>query len=135
MPSILGPHGLRFAKARGPRWAVIGTVRSNEDLGDYEDSAELAERRADQYRELGYYQVQVYPPVGSVDLHALGEARRKAKEEYEEANAILRAGVLRALEEGRAEAEVARTAGVDRQTVRSWAGKGPSRVEVEERVK
>jgi DNA-directed RNA polymerase specialized sigma24 family protein len=124
MSSILGPKGLEFAKARGPRWAVIGRVRSNEDVGDYEDTAELAERRAEKYRELGYYQVQVYPAVGSVDLRTLGEARRNAKEAYDEATAILRAGVLRALEENRSEAEIARTAGVDRMTVRSWAGKG-----------
>lgn len=134
MPSILGPKGLEFVKARGPRWAVIGSVRRNEDIGDYEDTAELAERRADQFRDLGYYQVQVYPPVGSVDLRALGEARRKAREAYEEANAVLRAGVLRALEEGRSEVEIASTAGVDRMTVRAWAGKGPSRAQAEARV-
>jgi predicted transcriptional regulator len=32
--------------------------------------------------------------------------------------------VLRAAEHGRAEAEIARSAGVDRQTVRAWLGKG-----------
>lgn len=65
----------------------------------------------------------VDPPVGSIDLAKLGRERMDAKRAFEEKTAILRAGVLRALGEGRAEAEVARTAGVDRMTVRKWAGK------------
>jgi hypothetical protein len=58
-----------------------------------------------------------------MDLAKLGQERRDAQRALDEKTAILKAAVLRALEKGRAEAEVARTAGVDRMTVRKWAGK------------
>ncbi|MGK5737231.1 hypothetical protein [Micromonospora sp. URMC 103] len=110
---------------RGPRWAVSGSVRQGEIRAEYADTAERAEQiRKDFEENWGYYQVRVHPPVGSVDLAKLGRERAEAKRVFDEKTAILRAGVLRALEEGRAEAEVARTAGVDRMTVRKWAGKG-----------
>lgn len=114
-----------FTEARGPRWAVTGTIRQGEHTGAYADTGEGAEAVRARYEQTGYYQVQVYPPQGSVDLSALGQARAAAKVAYDEATAILRAGVLRALEEDRDETEVARTAKVDRQTVRAWAGKQP----------
>ncbi|MEU3455551.1 hypothetical protein ABZ671_18415 [Micromonospora sp. NPDC006766] len=110
-------------KDRGPRWAVYGQLRPQEARTEYADTAERAEKIREDFEEKGYYQVQVHPPVGSVDLAKLGRERTDAKRVLDEKTAILRAGVLRALEEGRAEAEVARTAGVDRQTVRKWAGK------------
>jgi hypothetical protein len=118
-------YTIDFTRARGPRWAVVGTIRQGENVGEYADTAERAEAIQARYQETGYYQVQVYPPEGSVDLGELGRARADAKRAADEATAILRAGVLRALEEGREETEVARTAGVDRQTVRAWAGKQP----------
>jgi hypothetical protein len=127
-------RNLDFIRARGPRFAVIGTVRRNEHQGIYADNAETAETLRQRYEAAGYYQVQVYPPLGSVDLGALGRARADAKATFDEATALLRAGVVRAVEEGRAETEIAATAGVDRMTVRAWAGKGPTRADVEERA-
>lgn len=50
------------------------------------------------------------------DLQALGQARR-------DSIAALKAGVLEALAAGMSEQEAARRAGVDRMTVRAWAGK------------
>lgn len=108
---------------RGPRWAVVGTIRQGDHRVEYADTGEQAERIRDHYERDRYYQIQVHAPQGGIDLAALGRARAAAKKALDEATDILRAGVLRALEDGRAEAEVARTAGVDRMTVRSWAGK------------
>ncbi len=65
----------------------------------------------------------MHAPAGSVDLAELGRVRSEARRALDEKTTILRAAVLRALEDGRAEAEVAREAGVDRMTVREWAGK------------
>lgn len=113
-------------KERGPRWAVWGQIRQGEARVDYADTADQAEMIREWFENpdgCGYYQVRVHAPDGSVNLATLGRERADAKRKFDEATAVLRAGVLRALEEGRAEAEVARTAGVDRMTVRKWAGK------------
>lgn len=111
-------------RERGPRWAVFGQIRSREARVQYADTAERAEAIRQEFEDTwGYRQVKVHPPVGSVGLAKLGRERADAKRVLDEKTAILRAGVLRALEDGRAEAEVARTAGVDRMTVRKWAGK------------
>jgi len=110
---------------RGPRWFISARVRAREYCGGYADTAEQAEQRRAWLDNEGYQQIQVEAPHGSVDLGALGRVRADAKRAYDEATAILRAGVLRALEERREETEIARTAGVDRQTVRAWAGKQP----------
>ncbi|GAA0739286.1 hypothetical protein Drose_04095 [Dactylosporangium roseum] len=116
---------LEMIEQRGPRFAVIGNIRRGQSMVSYADTGEQAERIRETFVESSYYQIKVHPPVGSVDLAGLGRDRSDAKAAYDEATAILRAGVLRALEEGREETEVARTAGVDRQTVRAWAGKQP----------
>lgn len=108
---------------RGPRYAVMGGIRPDEAETRYADTGEQAERVRDIMLESRYRNVQVYPPDGSVDLARLGRDRAEAKRVFDEQTAILRAGALRALEDGRAEAEVARTAGVTRKTVRRWAGK------------
>lgn len=108
---------------RGPRYAVYGQIRQGEAITTYADTAERAERVREQYEETGYYTIKVHPPEGSINLAGLGATRNAAKVAFDEATSILKAGVLRALEEGRAEAEIARTAGVDRMTVRTWAGK------------
>lgn len=108
---------------RGPRFAVRGSIRPGESYFSYADTAEQAEKIREHCEASGYYQIRVYPPAGSVDLGKLGRDRAAAQRVLEEKTQVLRAGVLRALEEGRAEAEVARTAGVDRMTVRKWAGK------------
>lgn len=116
----------RQVDERGPFYAITGTIRPGEARTQYADTAEAAERIREKFEDpdqWGYRQVRVYPPVGSVDLAALGRARDDARRAFDEATATLRAGVLRALEDGRAEAEVARAAGVTRMTVRSWAGK------------
>lgn len=111
---------------RGPRWAVWGRIRKGESRTQYADTAEQAEairRQFEDPADWGYRDVRVYPPEGSVDLAALGRSRTEARRVFDDATSLLRAGVLRALEDGRAEAEVARSAGVDRMTVRKWAGK------------
>jgi DNA-directed RNA polymerase specialized sigma24 family protein len=109
---------------RGPRYAVIGNIRSGEARVSYAYTGEQAEKIAEDFRDhWGYYQVKVHPPVGSIDLARFGEDRKAAQRVLDEKTSILRAAVNRASEEGRAEAEIARQAGVDRMTVRSWLGK------------
>jgi DNA invertase Pin-like site-specific DNA recombinase len=63
----------------------------------------------------------------------LGRARPEARRDFDEKTSILRAAVLRAVEENRAEAEIAREAGIDRMTVREWSGKRRTRTQQEER--
>lgn len=116
-------EAIRMVSDRGPRWAVYGQIRPGEARTSYAATAELAEKFRAEYEELGYYQVKVHPPTGSVDLAKLGRDLADARRVLAEKTEIVRAGVLRALDEGRAEAEVARTVGVDRMTVRKWAGK------------
>jgi len=113
----------KLIQERGPRYAITGTIRPGEAVTEYADTPEQAARIAEQMQGWGYYQVQAHPPAGSVDLGKLRLERENAKAAFDEATAVLRAGVLRALEEGRTEVEVAATAGVDRMTVRKWAGK------------
>lgn len=114
---------LELIDARGPRFAVTGGVRADENRIAYTATAEDAERIRGEWTALNYRRVTVYDPTGTADLAALRQARDAAKDDYDERQSILRAGVLRALEAGGAEAAVAREAGVDRMTVRSWAGK------------
>lgn len=108
---------------RGPRWAVVGTIRPREVQFFYADTAERAEAIREDLKSSHHRQVQVHPPQGSVNLAELGGARLRAKAAFDEATSVLRAGVLRAAEEGRSEVEIAKTAGVDRMTVRKWLGK------------
>lgn len=116
-------RALEMAAERGPRYCVTATIRPNEHSVTYTNDAEDAERARERYESSGHYMVRVYPPQGSVDLAKLGRERADARRVADEKTTILRAAVLRALEEGRAEAEIARTAGIDRMTVRKWAGK------------
>lgn len=117
------PAAYQMIQERGPRYAVIGSIRQGESAVNYTDTAEGAEKYRQSYEDSGYYQIRVHPPVGSIDLAKLGRDRADANRDFGEKTAILKAAVLRALEEGRAEAEIARTAGIDRMTVRTWAGK------------
>jgi len=121
MPSASHAHDM--VANRGPRWAVFACIRQGEATAEYADTADAAERLRERFQDARYYQVSVYPPQGGVDLAALGRDRAAAERNLRDKTAVLRAGVLRALEDGRAEAEVARTADVDRMTVRKWAGK------------
>lgn len=116
-------EAIRRVNERGPRYAVIGYLRPNEAITEYADTGEKAEQIADRMRDEHYRQVNVYPPDGSVHLGPLRAAREQAIAAEREATAILRAACLRELEAGRAEAEVARQAGVDRMALRKWAGK------------
>lgn len=109
--------------SRGPQYAVIGNVRPGEARVQLTADADAAERTRDSWIGSGYYQVRVFPPLSAEDLTVLAAERDRAAEVGREATARLKAGVLRALEEGRSEAEVARTAGIDRMTLRAWAGK------------
>ncbi|MGW4476831.1 hypothetical protein ACWENQ_44870 [Nonomuraea sp. NPDC004354] len=119
---------LAFQDRRGPRYAITGTIRRGEFYGAYARTAEEAEREAERQRDLGYYGVNTYAPIGSVDLEQLGRARVAARQAEREATEMLHAGVLRRAEQMAAEGEVnesalAREAGVDRMTIRSWLGK------------
>ncbi len=120
MPMNIG-RVMDLVKERGPRYAITGSLSRGLGRIIYADTAEAAKRAEAQLD--GCHDIHIYPPEGSVDLGLLGRARHDAKTAFDEATATLRAGVLRALEDGRAEAEVARAAGVDRMTVRAWAGK------------
>lgn len=108
---------------RGPRYLIHGTIRRGEYAAHYADTGERAEGIREKLEGDRHYQVRVIPPSGAIDLGELGRARMEAKRVFDDATAILRAGVLRAAEENREETEIARTAGVDRMTVRSWLGK------------
>ena len=59
----------------------------------------------------------------AADLAVLARDRDDAVAALDERTAILRAAVVRALEGGASEAAVARVAGLNRLTVRRWAGK------------
>lgn len=58
-----------------------------------------------------------------VDVQAQGDKRAAAQRAYDEETVILRAVCRDAIESGMSESEVARLAGVRRQTVREWIGK------------
>jgi hypothetical protein len=58
-----------------------------------------------------------------LSLADAAEEFREARTRTNEATSLLRDAVLRELAAGHPEAAVARTAGVDRMTVRKWAGK------------
>ncbi len=116
----------RLAKAvaeRGPRYAVEGTIRRGEYILRYAATADEAEAALERLREDGYYQTRLHNPEGSTDLTKLGRDRANAERALAEATEILKAGVVRAAEEGRNESEIARQSGVTRVTVRSWLGK------------
>lgn len=56
-------------------------------------------------------------------LELAGQEHQKARDELARARDELRQAVLASLDEGMGESMAARLAGVDRMTVRSWAGK------------
>ena len=112
--------------ARGPRWAIWIELARDSAQVVYADTAPQAEKiRAHHLADWSYNEqrVQLHPPAGSVTLAEAASERETAKAAFNEKTAILKALALQALEEGRAEAEVAREARVDRMTIRSWAGK------------
>jgi hypothetical protein len=108
---------------RGPRWAVSAGIRQGESRVDYCDTAEAAELRREVLIEEGHYQVRVWPPAGAVDLPPIGRTLAAARRAEREQADLARAATLRAAEEGRPEAAIARELGVDRMTVRKWLGK------------
>jgi uncharacterized MAPEG superfamily protein len=61
--------------------------------------------------------------MAEAELETLARRRADAGRNLTEAICQLRAAVLRELAAGQPEAAVARDAGVDRMTVRRWAGK------------
>lgn len=109
--------------ARGPRYAVSATIRPGEFRVDYVVSGELAEQCRAELEESGHYNVRVHLPEGGLDLREYGRRLGAARLALDEQMFIARAAALRALEEGQAEAAVARELRVDRMTVRKWAGK------------
>jgi hypothetical protein len=113
----------RQAGQRGHRWHVSARVRPREFCAGYFATAEQAEHTRAWLAEHEYRDIQVLVPAHAADLAALGQDRVEARRILDEKTAALRAGVLQAVEEGREETEIARTAGVDRMTVRAWVGK------------
>ncbi|MFF8100205.1 hypothetical protein ACF07S_10575 [Streptomyces sp. NPDC016640] len=112
--------------ARGPRYAIWVELGKDEAQVIYADTATQAEKIRE--RRLAEYsgneqRVQLHPPAASISLTDAAGEREKVKVELAEKTAALKAVALQALEDGRAEAEVAREARVDRMTIRSWAGK------------
>jgi hypothetical protein len=111
---------------RGPRWAIwIETGRHHAEV-HYADTAAQAEK----LREIhladwshNEQRVQLYPPAEAMSLGRAASQRLKAETAFKKKTAILKTVVLQALAQGRSEAEVARSAGVDRMTIRAWAGK------------
>ncbi|RRJ85920.1 hypothetical protein EG850_11075 [Gulosibacter macacae] len=59
----------------------------------------------------------------TTDLERAGAKLRRARAALAKATEEAQAAALQALAEGHAEAAVARDLGVDRMTVRKWAGK------------
>jgi len=57
------------------------------------------------------------------DLESAGARLRRSRASLDKAVEVAREAAMRALAEGHAEAAVARALGVDRMTVRKWAGK------------
>ena len=117
---------MEMIKKRGPRYAISyngGPGRAYHV--DYRDTAEQAEAQFERiWNEGGWRNVRLHKPVGLTDLRQYAEDRSKAKAVFDEATSVLRAAVIRAVNiEGRAEAEVAREAHVDRMTIRAWLGK------------
>lgn len=117
---------LKIIAERGPRYAVTLGMPGHRNNVWLVDTAEQAERIYNNALDEGIYlraTTSVFPPQESVNLAPLARARRDALQAAEEATSVLRAAVLREAEKGRAEAEIARQAGVDRMTVRKWLGK------------
>ena len=57
------------------------------------------------------------------EVQLRGRDYARALRRMERAKSVLREAVLNAVEDGHPEARIAREAGVDRMTVRSWQGK------------
>jgi hypothetical protein len=111
---------------RGPRYVVVGTIRAGEFATQYTLTSDAAEKIFKMYQDDGYRNVKVHVPDVpgvNIDLRWYGLELTEARRVVEEKTEILRAAVLRAAEAGRAEAEIARVAGIDRMTVRKWLGK------------
>lgn len=112
--------------ARGPRYAIWVELGKDSAQVIYADTATQAEKvRENRLAEYSgnEQRVQLHPPAGSISLTDAASEREKVKEALAEKTAFVKALALQALEGGRAEAEVAREARVDRMTIRSWAGK------------
>ena len=60
----------------------------------------------------------------SGEMESLAERRHKLRAELREVVKALRTEVVKAHAAGASEVDLARDAGVDRMTVRSWLGKG-----------
>lgn len=123
-------NAMRRVKARGTRYAVIGSIRPGEAICSYADTVEQAERiRADFAENWGYYQVQVYPPQYEDDdelqeLSRLRRERDKVKAALDDVTGQVRALVVRLVQKSAlSESAAADRAGVDRMTVRKWLGK------------
>lgn len=112
---------------RGPRYCVSASAGRSSYHVYYAMTADKAEAIRDRLEdEGGYSNIRVHlPDIAGFDLNLekYGRARRDAIKKADEATDVLRAAVIRAAEAGRAEAEIARSASVDRMTVRKWLGK------------
>lgn len=117
-------HARQRVEERGPRWAVTGTIRPGEAETVYAVTADAAEQVRERFEADGRYQIAVHPPEGSVDLSSLGRKLADARAVVRDVTQQVQAAAIHAVTvESRTEVEVARQAGVDRQTVRAWLGK------------
>jgi hypothetical protein len=108
---------------RGPRFAVVGTIRKDEVRLVLAPSAELAEKAAQSMREDNLRNVRLHLPQSDVDYARIGRELTEARARVTELLALARAAALRAVEAGLSEVETGHQLGVDRMTVRSWLGK------------
>lgn len=95
------------------------------DCGSFSE-AHIKGPRGGSYYSVDRYDIPHEPePKSPLSLAEAAEAFREARTRANEATDQLRAAVLRKLATKEPEAAVARAAGVDRMTVRRWAGKLP----------
>lgn len=119
----------RKVAARGPRFAVTGTIRPGEVTCGYADTADKAEDLRKHYEnDWGYYQVRIHPPEEYADqlqlIAGLAQDRRETMRALEDVTGKLRAAVVQMVQdEVLSESEAARRAEVDRMTIRKWLGK------------
>lgn len=113
----------RMRADRGPRYLVHGTIRTGQFRASYATDSAEAEALYQSYTGLHCYTVRVVPPdvpgVG-IDLTRYRDEADAAERTLRSARQTLQAAVLCAALNGRHPAEIARSSGVEEDTVRQW---------------
>jgi DNA invertase Pin-like site-specific DNA recombinase len=110
-------------RSRGPRFAVVGTIRRDEMQVVLVDTAAKAEEAAEKMRADELRMVRLHLPQSDLDYLGIGRTLHDARTALAEATEVARAAARRLVESGVSESETARQLGVDRMTVRAWLGK------------